>query len=126
MLLLIGPNRIAGAAAPAAASAQTDGQISLPPGFELHVFADNVQDARFLSYSPQGDLYIGQLLGSNSAVTILPDRDHTGQADRAIRVATDLNSPNNVAFRAPSFGTVFVAGALDQAKVYTDTGGDLS
>src|SRR4051794_30149271 len=107
------------------ALAQTGEQIRLPPGFELHVFASGVQDARFLSYSPHGDLYVGQLLGSNSAITILPDLDHSGQADRAIRVATDLNSPNNVAFRAAGLGTVFAAGAFDQVKVYTDTG-DLS
>src|SRR5690242_10488847 len=121
--LLVALGAIAGART---AAAQVGGQITLPPGFTLSVFASDVQDARFLSYSPQGDLYVGQLLGSNSAITILPDRDHDGQADRAIRVAADLNSPNNVAFRASGLGTVFAAGAFDQVKVYTDTGGALT
>src|SRR5690242_2308506 len=44
------------------AAAQVGGQITLPPGFALSVFASDVQDPRFLSYSPQGDLYVGQLL----------------------------------------------------------------
>ncbi|MGI8588642.1 MAG: PQQ-dependent sugar dehydrogenase [Chloroflexia bacterium] len=100
--------------------------FELPQGFAISSFAEGVQDARFLTYSPQGDLYVGQLLSGNSAITILPDRNHDGQADKAIRVATDLNSPNNVSFRRGVSETVFAAGAFDRVKVYTDTAGDLS
>ena len=109
----------------AAPPAQAAG-VQLPASFSLSVYATGVQDARFLTYSPAGDLYVGQLLGSNSAITILPDRNHDRQADRAIRVATDLNSPNNVSFRPAGFGTVFAVGAFDRVRVYTDTRGDLS
>ncbi len=112
----------ASSAAPPAQAAE----VQLPAGFNLSVYAEGVQDARFLTYSPAGDLYVGQLLGSNSAITILPDRNHDGRADRAVRVATDLNSPNNVSFRPVGFGTVFAAGAFDRVRVYTDTRGDLS
>jgi glucose/arabinose dehydrogenase len=108
-----------------AASAQGAG-VQLPAGFTVRVFATGLATPRFLTYSPQGDLYVGQLQGNASAITILPDRDHDGSADRAIRVATDLYSPNNVSFRPAGFGTVFVAGALDRVRVYTDTRGDLS
>ena len=107
-----------------AASPLTD--LTLPPGFELRVFASNVDVARFLTYSPAGDLYVGQLLGHQGALTILPDRNHDGVADRAIQIGTDLYSPNNVTFRPIGFGTVFAVGAMDRVKVYTDTNGDLS
>jgi glucose/arabinose dehydrogenase len=107
-----------------AASPLTD--LTLPPGFELRVFASNVDVARFLTYSPAGDLYVGELLGHQGALTILPDRNHDGVADRAIQLGTDLYSPNNVSFRPVGFGTVFAVGAIDRVKVYTDTKGDLS
>ncbi len=100
--------------------------VQLPPGFALRVFAAGVPTVRFLTYSPAGDLYAGQLEGRDSAITALPDRDHNGQADRAIPVVTGLYSPNNVTFRPAGFGTVFATGALDQVRVYTDTRGDLS
>ncbi len=100
--------------------------VTLPNGFTMSVFASGVQTARFLTYSPQGDLYVGQLLGDSSAITILPDRDHNNSADRAVRVAGDLYSPNNVTFRPIGFGTVFASGAYGQVKIYTDTQGDLS
>ena len=119
---------VVGAAGPLRAEALAQGvpAVTLPDGFKLSVFASGVQTARFLTYSPQGDLYVGQLQGDSSAITILPDRDHDGSADRALRVAGDLYSPNNVTFRPIGFGTVFAAGALGQVKVYTDTRGDLS
>src|SRR5690349_6581551 len=99
---------------------------ALPSGFTISVFAENVPKARFLAYSPQGDLYVGQLQGTSGSITILPDRNHDGQADRAVVIATELLSPNNVTFRPSGFGTVFAAGAYDRVKVYTDTRGDLS
>ncbi len=100
--------------------------VTLPSGFTMSVFASGVQTARFLTYSPQGDLYVGQLQGDSSAITILPDRDHNNSADRAVRVAGDLYSPNNVTFRPIGFGTVFASGALGQVKIYTDTTGTLA
>ncbi|HUS15946.1 MAG TPA: PQQ-dependent sugar dehydrogenase, partial [Chloroflexia bacterium] len=115
-----------GGAVALAAPAPQAAQVQVPPGFTSNVFGEGVQDARFLTYSPQGDLYVGQLIGSNSAVSILPDRNHDNAADRIVRVATDLNSPNNVTFRPAGFGTVFAAGAFDRVRVYTDTRGDLT
>ena len=116
---------LAGVAAGARPVAGAPGEITLPPGFTLRQFATGVQDARFLTYSPAGDLYVGQLLGSNSAITILPDRNHDGAPDRALRVAADLNSPNNVSFQ-PGAGAVFAAGAFDRVRVYSDPAHDLS
>src|SRR5215212_7548977 len=124
LLVLLGGmatrSSVAGPAAQGVPAAQ------MPPGFTMSVFADNVPVARFLTYSPQGDLYVGQLRGDSGSITILPDRNHDGQADRAVVIATELFSPNNVTFRPGGFGTVFAAGAIDRVKVYTDTRGDLT
>ena len=108
--------------ATAAALAPT---VRLPAGFALRVFADGITTPRFLTYSPQGDLYVGQLRSTNSAITVLPDRNHDGTADRNIEIAAPLYSPNNVAFRSADWGTVFAVGELGQVKVYTDVQGDL-
>ena len=119
---------VLGGAAGAAARPPAQGvpAAKLPPGFQMTVFAENVPVARFLTYSPAGDLYVGQLLGPTGGLTILPDRNHNGVADRAIAIGSGLYSPNNVTFRPPGFGTVFATGAINQVKVYTDTQGDLS
>lgn len=110
----------------ASVAAQSVPAAKMPPGFKMSLFASNVPVVRFLTYSPDGDLYAGQLEGDNSAITILPDRNHDGKADKAIRVASDLYSPNNVSFRPAGFGTVFASGATSEVRVYTDTNGLLN
>src|SRR5689334_18115691 len=119
MMIGLAALALAGMAAGVRPAAGAPGDITVPRGFTLRQFAGGVQDARFLTYSPAGDLYVGQLLGSNSAITILPDRNHDGAPDRALRVATDLDSPNNVSFQ-PGAGAVFAAGAFDRVRVYSD------
>src|SRR5438552_1658547 len=50
---------------------------ALPPGFKMDVFATGLNTPRFLSFSPEGDLYVADINSGNIAV--LPDRNHDGK-----------------------------------------------
>ena len=71
------------------------GQIKLPPGFAIELYADNVPAARELCLSPSGVLFIG----SNSAgkVYAAVDSDHDMHADEVITLASGLHLPVGVA-----------------------------
>jgi glucose/arabinose dehydrogenase len=84
--------------------AAQQGDIKLPPGFKIEVFAENVSGARSLSLSPGGVLFVGSR-GQGNVYAVL-DRDKDNKADEVIRIASGLNSPNGVAFHN---GSLYVA-----------------
>jgi glucose/arabinose dehydrogenase len=79
-------------------------QIKLPPGFEISIYASGVENARSMSLSPNGTLFVGTRSAGN--VYAIVDRNGDFQADDVIKLARGLNSPNGVAFRD---GTLYVA-----------------
>jgi glucose/arabinose dehydrogenase len=79
-------------------------RIKLPPGFEISVYAANVANARSLTLSPGGILFVGTRTAGN--VYAVVDRDKDNRADEVITVARGLNMPNGVAFRN---GALYVA-----------------
>ncbi len=78
--------------------------ITLPPGFEIDVYAGNVTGARSMTLSPNGTLFVGSRGAGN--VYAIPDRDGDGRGDAVITIASGLDSPNGVAFRN---GSLYVA-----------------
>jgi len=78
--------------------------IKLPPGFEISVFAANVPNARSMSLSPHGTLFVGTRRAGN--VYAILDYNHDNIADEVITIARGLNMPNGVAFRK---GSLYVA-----------------
>ena len=76
-----------------------NGEISLPPGFKIDVYAD-VPNARSLALSQGGILFVGNRRGDKVYAVI----DYT--ADVVIVVASGLNMPNGVAIKN---GDLFVA-----------------
>jgi len=77
--------------------------IRLPPGFQASVFArlspagaDYFRGPRFMTFGPDGHLYLS--LGLDNKVVMLPDRDRDGRADAVITVADRLNGPQGLAF----------------------------
>jgi glucose/arabinose dehydrogenase len=69
--------------------------IKLPPGFTIDLFASDVPDARSMTLSPDGVLFVGtRKVGAVYAV-LDPDQDH--KADQVITIAQGLNMPNGVA-----------------------------
>ena len=79
-------------------------QIKLPPGFHISIFANNVRDARSMTLSPNGTLFVGTQSAGN--VYAIIDRNGDYKADEVITVAHGLNMPNGVAVRD---GALYVA-----------------
>ena len=75
--------------------------IRLPPGFEIEVYASNLDTARGLAFAPDGTLFVGSKSGSVYAV--LPDR-------RVLEVARGLTMPVGLDFHA---GSLYVS-AVDR------------
>jgi glucose/arabinose dehydrogenase len=79
-------------------------QITLPPGFKLSLFASNVPNARSMTLSHDGTLFVSTREAGR--VYALLDHNEDSQADELITIARGLNMPNGVAFRK---GSLFVA-----------------
>lgn len=78
--------------------------IKLPPGFSITVYAANVPGARSLALGAKGTIFVGSR--SAGKVYALVDRNNDQQADAVITIASNLRSPNGVAFRD---GALYVA-----------------
>jgi glucose/arabinose dehydrogenase len=77
--------------------------ITLPPGFSLSVYAEDVPGARALALGSHGTVFVGSQDGNVYAIV---DRDQDHTADRGYVLARGLNMPNGVAFRD---GALYVA-----------------
>src|SRR3954464_4276263 len=69
----------------------------LPPGFQIDVYAQNVVNAREMTLSPGGVLFVSTRREGN--VYALLDTKHQNKADRVVTLAKGLENPNGVAFR---------------------------
>jgi glucose/arabinose dehydrogenase len=78
--------------------------IKLPPGFAIDIYASGVENARSMTLSPQGVLFVGSRNAGNVYAIVDRDKDH--RADRVYTIASGLSMPNGVAFRD---GALFVA-----------------
>jgi glucose/arabinose dehydrogenase len=77
--------------------------ITLPPGFAIDIYANNVPNARSMALGPNNTVFVGTRQGTVYAVV---NRDGDPQADEVITIAQGLQSPNGVAFRD---GALYVA-----------------
>jgi glucose/arabinose dehydrogenase len=89
---------------PAMSRALSLEQIKLPPGFEISIYASGVENARSMTSSPNGTLFVGTR--SAGKVYAIVDRNADYKADEVITLAQGLNRPNGVAFRG---GALYVA-----------------
>lgn len=78
--------------------------IKLPPGFKIELYAERVKNARSLSLSPKGTLFVGTRKEGN--VYALEDTKGDGKIDRQHLLAKDLWMPNGVAYKD---GDLYVA-----------------
>ena len=86
------------------ASDSTEGLISLPPGFSISTYAENVPDARSMTISPGNILFVGSREAGRVYAVI--DRDKDFKADEVITIAKGLTMPNGVALHD---GDLYVA-----------------
>ena len=71
-------------------------QLKAPPGFHISVFAENIDGARMLVFSPGGVLLVSE--SGEGKVVALPDSKHAGKAERTVNVLRGLNEPHGLAF----------------------------
>ena len=77
-------------------------RVKLPPGFEITIFAEGVEDARSMALGEKGTLFVG----TRSAGNVYAIRHDGRKASEVIRIASGLNMPNGVAVKD---GALFVA-----------------
>ena len=80
------------------------GDITLPSGFSINIYADDVENARSMALGDNGTLFVGTRLAGK--VYAVLDRNHDARADDVITIAAGLDMPNGVAFRN---GSLYVA-----------------
>jgi glucose/arabinose dehydrogenase len=70
--------------------------ISVPPGFRIEVFAQNIGGARALAVDPHGVVVVS--VPSRGRVVALPDRDGSGRATEVVTILEGLDLPHGLAF----------------------------
>lgn len=70
--------------------------IKLPKGFKIDIYAANVPNARAMSLSPSGTLFVGSM--GEGKVYAVRDEDGDKKADKVYTIAEGLNMPVGVAF----------------------------
>ena len=79
-------------------------EIVLPPGFNISIYAPDVENARSLALGENGTLFVGTRSAGRVYAVLDRNRDH--EADGVITLAEGLNMPNGVAFKS---GSLYVA-----------------
>jgi glucose/arabinose dehydrogenase len=114
-----------GAAVPPGGAVPQLDKITLPPGFSIAIFAENVRGARSMALGSDGTVFVGTRA---QVVYAVVDRNRDYKADEVLTLASGLRSPNGIAFKD---GALYVAeiskisrfdGVLDFAKVAGGTG----
>src|SRR5262245_7330968 len=96
------------------------GDISLPPGFRIAVYAADVPNARQMALGPPGVVFVGSR--SEGKVYAVVDRDGDQRSDQVFVLARGLNQPSGVAFRD---GALYVA-AVNRILRFPDVARDLA
>jgi len=98
-----------------AACAQPDrGQITVPEGFAVEIYADGVENARQMALGDAGVVFVGSR--NAGSVHALVDDDGDQRADRVLLIDEGLNMPSGIEFRD---GALYV-GAVDRVLRYDD------
>ncbi|MDN3379214.1 MULTISPECIES: PQQ-dependent sugar dehydrogenase [unclassified Pseudoalteromonas] len=72
-------------------------ELSVAQGFEVSIFADDVENARQIAVSKKGIVYVGSRKAGK--VYALIDHNSDGVADKQILVASDLSMPSGLAIK---------------------------
>lgn len=82
----------------------SNGDFTLPPGFNISIYVENLPGARSMTLSPSGIIYIGSRSEGNVYALLDTNKDY--KIDKTITLLKNLNIPNGVAFKN---GSLFVA-----------------
>ncbi|HEY3067080.1 MAG TPA: PQQ-dependent sugar dehydrogenase, partial [Methylomirabilota bacterium] len=101
-------------------AAAQPGDITLPPGFQISVYAADVPNARQMALGPKGVVFVGSR--SEGKVYATVDRSGNGRADEVHVLASGLNMPSGIAFRD---GSLYVA-EVSRVLRFRDVARDLA
>ena len=79
-------------------------KVNLPEGFKISLFAQDVENARSMAFSPNGTLFVGTR--GKGDIYALVDKNGDYYAETKYTLDTALNMPNGVAFKD---GDLYVA-----------------
>jgi glucose/arabinose dehydrogenase len=96
------------------------GDLRVPSGFHIAVYATDVPNARQMTLGPSGIVFVGSR--AEGKVYAVVDRDGDQRADAVHVLARGLNNPSGVAFRD---GDLYVA-AIDRILRFRDVARDLA
>lgn len=103
--LLVSAVAVAACARPVDAQSASS-QWTVPAGFQVELFAENVPNARSMAIGAQGTVFVGSQ--RNGRVHALIDSNGDHKSDRMVVIAQGLDQPNGVAFHN---GALYVATA---------------
>jgi glucose/arabinose dehydrogenase len=87
--------------------------LSVPDGFSMSIYANNLGSPRAIAWDPDGVMLVS--CTQQGKVIALPDKDGNGVADEQVAVISGLNLPHGMAFS--SDGTLYIA-ETDQVAAY--------
>lgn len=70
--------------------------LTVPPGFEVNIFADALSNPRRMTMAPNGDVFVA--LSRAGEITVLRDTNGDGVAEERATFARDLERPYGLAF----------------------------
>lgn len=70
--------------------------LQTPPGFTVSIFAAGLRGPRWMSFGPDGNLYVS--LPREGRVVMLPDRDRDGRADDVIVIVEGVSGAHGLAW----------------------------
>ena len=95
-----------------------EGQISVPEGFEVGIFAEGLDRPRFMNFGPDGRLYVAER-GANRIV-VLDDEDGDGRSDSQKVFADEVDDPHSIVFYEGAWYVGVPTGVIR----FTDHNGD--
>ena len=79
-------------------------KLSLPDGFHIQFYSENVPNARSMTLGDDGTVYVGT--GREGKVYAVLDKNKDGKSEKVVTLLSGLNMPNGVAFRK---GALYIA-----------------
>lgn len=70
--------------------------VHLPPGFHASVFYSGLSSPRFITFSPDGTLFVAER--GKGSIVALPDPHHVGKAQNRVVVVSGLDDPTSLLF----------------------------
>ena len=105
----------------AATALTRDLTLNVAEGFRVEVYAAGLGGARFMAWSPEGDLLVSDYRGGR--VLLVRDRDRDGRAEETVALRSGLGGPHGLAF---SGGYLYVAEEARVARYRWAGGGPLT